>query len=327
LPKLKSKGKATHRAGVYDIYRHGVSVKYLSAFLHCRQEVQWIGEGWKPRFERFALSYGTFAHDVLRAIYTDYRGGKLKVAPNATTVRKYTEAAEERWKKEMGGRASAEALQQTELTMAMLEAVLPGYFEMWWDDFETMDILKVEEDFKVPWTLSDGKQTFLYGFLDLAFRYKSKHIHLLETKNKGRISPDIMHDTLPRDIQLLTYLYALWKETGEVPKSAWYNILRRPGLKQKKGESLAQLAKRIEADVKDRPEFYFMRLEIPCTKTDLLDWEAQLTGMIDDFYRWWKGEAPHYMNPKGCETQYGLCDYSQACAGNMRPYRLSPRKD
>lgn len=314
-----------HRAGNYNIYEHGVSVKYLSAFDHCRQEVQWLGEGWRKRIPNFAASYGTFSHLILEQVYKDIRAGKIKKPPDEARVKLYAAQAEKTWRKERGKRAPAAMFEQLEMSMAMLEAVLPEYFKFWWDDFQDLKLLHIEDSFEIPWKLSDGKFTHLFGYIDLAFGYTDKKIWILDTKNKGRITLDTLHSVLPRDLQLNLYLYAIWKMYKKMPGGAWYNIVRRPQLKPKKGEDLPMFARRIREDVKDRPEFYFIRIELPCDKTSMLQFEHELRDRIEEFYRWWLGIGGHWKNPRGCEMSWGLCDFSDKCDGNNGPYERRPR--
>jgi len=287
------------------------------------QKAEWRGQGWKPLTIKLPLLYGSLSHKCLEYFFAPMREGKIrKKPPSKKQVKVALWILEEMWHRE-NPRATAQTLQDAELTMALLEAVIPAYFQYWWDDFTDRIWHQVEDEFRIPYELPDGKMTYIHGYRDAVFSLKKrKDEHWLqETKNKGRWNDEALFDILPRDFQLWVYLWSYWKETGIIPKGTEYNLLRRPQLRQKKTESLPQFAQRCAEDVKARPEFYFVRIEVPVTKKELMEFEEKvLKARITTFYDWWRGATPHYLNDSACENKYGMCDYNQLCAGNKAPY-------
>ena len=93
-----------------------------------------------------------------------------------------------------------------------------------------------------------------------------------------------------------------------------YNIIRKTGLKQKTNESIPKFVKRIVEDIKDRPEFYFIRLEVITSKQEIMEFRKELLGLLSDFIAWRNGKAPHYKNPNNCITKYGRCEYIGVCS-------------
>jgi len=121
---------------------------------------------------------------------------------------------------------------------------------------------------------------------------------------------------LPFEWQVNIYLTATRKLSGQDPGGVVYNLIRRPQLRQKQGESLRDFAKRISNDINKRPDFYFVRVELAVNSDDLASFHKQLEQMVGDFLDWWHGRQGHYKESPHCVTRYGNCPMLPICGRN-----------
>jgi hypothetical protein len=304
----------------YDPIRDGVTFSLLSTWSACREKARKSLQGWSTKASGMGLTFGTITHELLQRIYEDVRLGKIVGVPSAKQVKKYLAQMETLWRVE-NPVADVKTLEYFELTMLLLESLMPLYFQHWVTDFTERKWEKVEREFKIPLTLThmSGRvfTTFLRGKMDGSFRLKGdRGPRLLETKTKVRIEEETIVDILPFERQVNTYLLALEHIDKQAPVGVLYNIIRRPGLHQKKDESLTQFAVRIVADVKARPDWYFMRYEMVVEEKDLDRFRAEIHDHITDFLAWWYGLSGHWKESGQCQNVYGTCPYLSACSAN-----------
>lgn len=132
---------------------------------------------------------------------------------------------------------------------------------------------------------------------------------LVEYKTASKLDGTYF-DRLYVDTQITTYMMAA-KRLGYKPVGIIYRVLRKPGLKRGKTESLEQFLTRIEADISARPEHYFEERKIYRSANDLGEFENQLyheTRMADQNYK--LGRC--YMHSTAC-SMYGRCEYLPLC--------------
>lgn len=309
----------------YDIVRDGITQGLLGRFHHCRQDSRWYLKGFQRMGEEsLPLAFGNVAHEMFERIYVDIRTGKLTKPPSQKFINRHLDDIQKTWYQE-NPRASAKLTTVMASALGFTQAIVPVYFQKWKGDFNRQWV-GVEREFAIPYTLEDGRRTVLRGKKDAVFYQPRKTTHLekgywlLETKTKSRVDEAFLQDWLPWDIQSNMYMWAIRKTEKKRPRGVLYNIVRRPQLRLKKGESPSQFAARCAGDVQERPDFYFYRIKCVVDRQDLYRFEAQLEDMVKEFYDWWEGLGPHYRNSNGCETKYGVCDWFEACAGRMDMY-------
>jgi len=309
-------------ARFYDPERDGVTFSLLTTFKNCRERARLFLNGWTSRSNSLGMVFGSLAHGVNQQIYEDVRLGKLTELPSEKYIKKVGQKVEALWKKE-NPRADTESKQYLEYSMILLEAVMPAYFKYWKKDFQLI-WERVETVFKIPIEVPMGgelnliKKTFIRGKIDGSYRRgKNGRPRLFETKTKTRLGETgegNLADILPHELQVNIYLLYLWWVDKKLPEGVLYNIIRRPGLRQKKNESLVKFARRVSSDVRLRPEYYFIRLEMIVEKKDLEKQELELRDMVSDFILWWNGLAGHYKNSDACENKYGTCPMLPICS-------------
>lgn len=302
----------------YNIEEHGITQGLLYSWLSCRQKARWSLLGYSPKGGSLSLTYGSIIHLVLEKIYTDIQKKKITSIPEIKYVHKQIQLIENDWIKE-NPRMSAQEREYLELSLLIAEATMPIYFEFWKKDIKQLKWLDLENEFAIPYSLDDGRKTILRGKMDGVF--ENNGLWLFETKTKGWIDENTLVDMLPFELQCNLYVWVLNVMKKKYPKGVLYNIIRKIGLQQKKGETIGQFSKRCIEDIRSRPEFYFIRLEVLFSKQDIERFDMRLKEMIKDFYDWWQGKSGHYPNPGSCSDKYGRCKFLTACSsGNMSTY-------
>lgn len=303
----------------YNLERDGVTFSLLSTFKDCREKARLYLDGWSSRHSSMATTFGSLSHFCLQHIYDDVRIKKLTGPPGSVYTARLLESARSLWMAE-NPRADDETTSHFELSVMLIEAIIPLYCRHWYgDDFSQMQWEKLETVFGLPITVKDkfGREhkTVLRGKMDGTFKYKGRpRIRLLETKNKSRISEENLSDMLPYELQTNLYLSVLRKIHNVTPGGVLLNVIRRPNLRQRSSESLRAFGDRIIEDIRARPDWYFLRLESTVTKQDMDNNDAEIEDLISDFVLWHIGEAGHYKNSNHCENKYGTCQYLRVCS-------------
>lgn len=303
--------------GFYDIERDGITQGLLANWMSCRAKALWFLKGWVVKSPSFPLTHGSITHGILEHVYEDIRLGKLKSMPSHKETLGYISRIEKQWRKE-NPHADKKALEFAELSLLVAEATMPTYFEYWSKDIKNMKWEKIEGNFATPFKLPDGRKTILRGAMDGVYRNPKRW--LFETKTKSRIDEAALVDYLPFELQVNFYIFNLILNGGEIPRGVLYNIIRRTNLKQGKKENIKQFSKRVAEDIIDRPEEYFIRMEVAIGRDEIEYFKKEVTGIIKDFYDWYEGLVPHYRVTGHCETKYGRCEYLTAETGSMSIY-------
>lgn len=299
----------------YSMTGDGVTQSLLSMFLTCRQLARLYLQGWKSKYHREGLTYGAIGHKALELAYLDLQVGSLKAPPTVKESRKYASIIEKTWREE-NPRADAISRGMMEEALAVTEYMLPLYFDYWRDDFKKKKWISLEQQFEMPMTINtqDGKVVIpLRGKKDGTFE-ASKGVWLFETKFKSMVNEGDLMETLSFETQVMLYLLQTWKQDNAVPKGVLYNIVRRGLMKRRVKEDVVQYAKRVGKDMETRPDHYFIRIESPNEKKDLVVFKGELEGLLSDMYNWWKGYVPHYKNTYQCVSKFGKCQFLAVCS-------------
>lgn len=305
------------KTNFYDMEKDGVTQSLIAMWLSCREKARLYLEGWDSKYHKETLIDGSIGHTVFELAYTDIKEGKLKDVPLMQETRKYVDEAETKWYEE-NLKASAEARVMVERACAVMEVMLPLYFDYWKDDFKKKEWLSLEEKtlMKFPITDKYGKKTVIpvKGKKDGTFM-SAKGVWLFETKFKSQIDESGLFDTLGFETQVMMYLLQTWGNTNNPPpRGCLYNVVRRASLRQKVKESIPAFAARVKKDIEKRPDFYFLRLQNPITKTDLLKFKDEFEGLLKDLWNWWNSNTPHYKNTYSCIGKYGRCLFLPVCS-------------
>jgi len=285
----------------YSLSVQGITQSLIAAFLQCRQKFVYILNRMSSPKKVERTLFGNIVHYALSVIYS------VKPHPYVSDIQGAFRVYKEDNKIEL----SAIDKKKVERDFSVAEVVLTAYLSFYVKDWTEMKNREPEKEAEVK--LFDK----FVGRCKIDGRYtdKNKVKWLIETKTKGRISEESLVKLLAFDPQNLFYLLCDQVDSGEEAIGVLYNIIRNPQIKQKQDETLQQFCERLRADIKLRPEFYFLRYEIPYTKDDKKRFEKQLYEIILDIDRLVKGENKVYRNCYSCESPYE-CEFLDACASN-----------
>ena len=188
--------------------------------------------------------------------------------------------------------------QQMEWIVGCVKVLYPRYREYWKEDDSQRQWIGREVEFDITHkvvypTLS---HTFrLRGKRDGILR-RTKHLKtkpaglgLFETKTKGMIKEEEIISQLQSDLQTLLYLYSIQHDKGETPNHVLYNVVKRPGLRQGKTETLPQFLDRTAKDIDKRPDDYFARFEVEVKPEDIDRFiTTTLNPILFNIYQWWE---------------------------------------
>ncbi len=177
--------------------------------------------------------------------------------------------------------------------------------------------LGLEDQFKFDYRFEDGLVVPIRGMFDGVFTAKQGTTWLFETKFLSRVDEEGLEDLLPFNLQVMLYLTALYERSGDKPAGVLYNVVRRPGLRQKKNESLREFSDRILEDVVGRPDHYFIRWDMTITQGELANWRRTfLDPVMREIRDWAEGTGRHYANPDALITKYGRSDFYELIVRN-----------
>jgi len=232
--------------------------------------------------------------------------------------------------------------------LALVAAMFHAHHEHW--QSAPLDVVQAEEIFKIPLRNPDtgGLTTVwdLAGKTDKIVKLSDGRLALMEHKTTNRdFTPGADYwVALHLDQQLSIYVIAA-RALGHDVQTILYDVMRRPMLrphmatpdanrKYKKDGSLYanqretdelpdEFAARIAADIAERPDHYFARIEIARLQQDLDEcaWEVwqqqQIIREAQKSGRWYK-------NPNSCFSNYGTCEYLSICQGNTMNGEVPP---
>jgi hypothetical protein len=309
---------------IWDLYRDGVTQGAINTFLSCREQFRLKTVfGYRNRAKAGTTAFGSAFHDILAATQHAHEGRQPKSLDNA--IADYQHRL---------GELSPQAREETGVMLATIRCLIQQYGKRWEADHSRWKWLKREDTFNIGIPVADlGLTSFLKaaiakpGVIPLRGRwdgvFQNPQTRLLETKTKSRIDEDGIAAMLAHDTQTQLYCWAIRKALGKEPAGVVYDVIRNPQLRQKQGESAIDFAKRIEADVCERPDWYFMRWDVTFTKGDLDRWETRfLRPVLRQMVEWWESikddpsdpwKSPlHFCNPGAFWNQYGRRDVFEA---------------
>ena len=290
----------------YDFEKDGVTQTLMTQWLDCPERADLFLQGYTPNKISWAMNFGSVAHDALRLLNTDFGNGGV-----------CAEKALANFKASEGGRWATKETEAFELMRAQMPPVISEYDGYWEKSDRNIEWENVEGVFKVPFM-----GTFLRGRFDGAIIIDGG-LWLFESKTKAQISESLLSDVLYKDYQVNFYLLALWKLTGKMPRGTLYNIIRRPGIKLNKDETLPNHTTRLNKHINKDKEHYYKRFEVASDEEDLRAFEAELTEQIEMFGGWTKQRRPNWTYGMPCQIMNIACKYVPIChAKNFSPYYI-----
>lgn len=313
MKKRKAKIKRTNKIEGWDLWKHGVSQSFIGNYLDCRmQTFLKYKQLWTSKTTSLASEFGSCFHWLLSQCY-------LNKAPKNMCnelIRKY----ELKWKQENPMPTKYQLENQT-MIYGLCMQVLPAYIKCWAGDWtgkykygynmiRPQKWIDIEQRYEIPYTYPDGKKTFFIVVFDGIFMAKGKS-WVFETKTKARIDEETLQDTMVHDTQLMLSLLVMKSIFKKTPAGVLYNVVRRPGQRCLKDETLQSFFKRVKKEVSNPKHYdhYFKRWEFAVDWSEVLAWEKTfLTPVMQEIRMWHEGTLATYTNPNALVTKYGRCD-------------------
>jgi len=293
----------TLKIGDYTLIHDGLSQGLIQAFCQCPRKFLFRINKWRKKKGKPGTLFGTIVHDVSDAVYSSGDSSLDFIDKCIDEV-----LTREGQINDFG-----------ELQGAKAFAVLVAYCKYYASDQKDNKFGEPEEVFSVEFGTREiyAKRK---GKIDGQFYpVKTDKLWLLEKKTMGRIYEDDLMIYLNMDFQSLFYVIAKEDISGESVKGVLYDVIRNPGLKLKKGESLLDYIDRISDDIQLRPEHYFMRLEVPFKESDKNYFVNEVQRKTKDIFFKIKAcekDTPYkvfYRNQSACRGAF-TCDFLEACS-------------
>jgi hypothetical protein len=281
----------------WDLYEDGVSYSALSKFINDRERFRIRAvEGLSPGGSSEALEFGNIFHNLLEW----YSEGIKSLSTLQRRMARYL--------RENG--SSRETV-----TMANIVFEVFSMYTDYWDDSDKL-FFEQENKFRIHVPVLTGQSVPINGRRDAAYRDAStKTVYLMENKTKAQIDHVWLESALPFNLQTMIYCYSLMKDYKEKPAGVLYNVIRRPGLRQKVKETDRDFLKRVRDDIEGRPEHYFVRHRVDFAPNDLDNFVVRvLQPLLDQVALWWESIKHDPFNP------WTLSDGSRNPHHYVRPF-------
>jgi len=287
---------------LHDLKKDGITQSMISTYLKCPRQFLFKMNRLSSEGKRTSFAFGSITHDTLDKIYKWYMDhGKL---PSILQIKEWVftyPKTHERWL------PSTSSIEEQQKYMGVCYVVVTEYVRFYKKiDFIPGRLVGAEDVFDVKY---NGYR--LRGKKDLRFNIHGKR-WIMETKTSSRISEDDLKDALSLNLQNLFYVTAEELESAVHVMGVLYNIVRNPGLKFKEN-SLEDYCNRIRKDIRKRPDFYFLRFEVPYTSQDKRDFKQdldQILSSIDTKLR--TAQRNFYRNSTSCLGKF-KCSFLSAC--------------
>jgi len=296
----------------FTLHGTGVSQSLFTAFLRCPMAFLYAINRWVKDKGGRTTGFGSITHEMLDKIYSQFmRRGKL---PGKRRLDKWLDDYVESHREEFRGKSEEEL----EKDKAVICVLLTEYMEYHTDDWSKREWVSLEELFDIDW---HGYR--LRGKKDGRFRTNGK-LWLLETKTMGRIQEEALLERLDLNFQNLFYITADEAQYNDPVRGVLYNVIRNPGHKQTKGESLRDLQAKVRDHVRRDPDHFFKRFEVVYTAKDKKVFQENLRYWLNRAQNCITGAEPWARNYTACDHKY-TCDFISACSsGKMAGYTQRP---
>lgn len=284
----------------------GLTYSSLNLWLKCPEQfsLAYI-DGWTTKKLSVPLEFGTIWHLCQEHQFASPHPGKV--------VRDVTAFYEKLRLPTLMGEDRAEL----ERLLCIVEHLFPFYCERYAKEDASYKWLARERTFRTKhyFVLPGNKApssyqrteggvlvpVWLNGKRDGEFTHgRGSAIGLFETKTKSQINIAEITDLLRADLQTLIYTYSLQQDYGRCPTKILYNVIRRPGERLGKHETLKGYGQRILARAKKEPEIFFRRFDVTVIPSDI---QRFITRILDpslrNAYRWWRSIRKHPFGEAG----------------------------
>lgn len=265
----------------------GISQSLLNRFMGCRERFRlYAVEGLREFGTKTAMDFGSAFHDLLEiaskhphktpeAVITHYRRSK---------------------------KSKRVSLQDKDMLLCFL------LFERycWFFSETTYRYLDQEAVFRVPYKIRGYRSVDLRGRFDGIIQRDDGSIWIEEHKTKGQVNTDQLDATIPYNLQTMLYAVAAEKHYKRPVSGIVYNVIRVPGQKQGKNETVMELLERIDEEIIKNPKYYFYRWQLPIDRAHMDRWKRMtFDPLIISVIQWWESVKNDPFSPWEIENDQG----------------------
>jgi hypothetical protein len=218
-----------------------------------------------------------------------------------------------------------EDVDRLSVDQAIVESAAAAYLSRYYFDKKLNGVAEVEYLVRLrsPYTGAYSNTFDLHGRADGVVDHGA-FLELTEDKLVGQIDAVSVKKTRG-DRQLSLGAYALWRITGKPVRKVRKRFTKKPQIRQRKGESVAEFCERIRADYRERPDFYMHEETTFRDADDMLDVERSLWDWAEQ-RRAAQRRGFWPMNTDRCHD-YGGCDFLDICfGGELGLYQRKPER-
>jgi hypothetical protein len=195
-----------------------------------------------------------------------------------------------------------------EMQTAIFYGLWAGYCAKYQDDDKRP--VKSELEFSFPFRRGRGA-FWAAGKIDAITENE-----LVEYKTTSAdISPDSDYWLRLRgNFQVMHYVLGA-RSLGYDSRCVIYDVTRKPSIRQKQGESVAEFSDRLRADTLARPDFYYARREIPILEDELAQHYQEMQDIAAEIL--WRRKQncwPRAVSERTCQT----CEFACFCLQNVQ---------
>lgn len=275
---------------------HGVSQSLLQKFIVCKDRFHKKAVlGLKPTDRKEAMEYGTIFHKLIEegtkmgskysrlimvSIMRDYMQAKKLNSPESLLL---CQIAIEQYHKYREWEAN-----KPKYTYIAQEPVFNEPFVLPATNFNPCPEISIN----IPRVTIP-----LRGRIDEVIDI-SGDLWLQENKTKSRIDLATLQDTIPENMQVMFYAIAASIKYDRPVKGIIYNVIRKPGQRQRQKESNDAYVSRIGGEILEQPNYYFYRLAYQFPTGAIKKWEREeLIPLLYSIYIWWRSIEKNPTNP------------------------------
>jgi len=265
-------------------------------------------EGIKPKITDEKLIVGSQVHYALERIY---RGDSI-VDIIGDVREKFLEVTDEMFDEEKD---------EQEFALIKIEELLKGYYDLVYpldmepnsDVVKALDIIDTEAEFSFKFEDIGGVEHNFKGKIDMLAR--TNGLWIVEHKTTAQWSDN---NNLKLDEQGTSYMLAAESspQLDYDVKGVLYNIIRKPSIRLRKNETLDEYRKRLYGDIRERPDFYYIREFSTRSYNQIKEFYDELRYISHQLHKKSESEKPiYYRNP--AYMSFGqcniMCDYTDLC--------------
>lgn len=297
MPKKKPPSKLPKKLP-YDGWRleHGITQSMLHKFVICKDRAhKRVCLGLKSTDRKEAMEYGTifhklieegakmghnYSHLMMTQIMNEYMKMKKMTSHESLLLCRIALEQYRKYKEWEANKPKYKYIAQ--------EPVFKEEFTLPATNFNPCPEISIN----IPRT-----KVTLRGRIDEVIELNGE-LWLQENKTKSRIDISVLQDTIPENIQVMFYAVAASIKYGRPVRGVIYNVIRKPGQRQRQKESDEDFVKRIGSEIDEQPSYYFYRLSYTFPTGAIDKWiREELIPLLYNVYIWWRSIEKNPTNP------------------------------